>query len=156
MKNLPGKMNLNFEFGDLGLLVKDMVKELNLNGKVVLRYEELESVKTMFDREEIKKVILNLLINAIDAIKEEGRIEVTVGVQDNLGYIKVSDNGVGMSKEFIEITLFKPFKTTKIKGLGIGLYQSKIIVDAHAGKLKVKSAEGEGTVFTVYLPIKAA
>ena len=156
LKNLPGKIYLNFEFGDLGLVVKDMVKEFNLNDKIVLRYEELESVRTMFDREEIKKVILNLLINAIDAIKEEGRIEVKIGVQDNLGYIKVSDNGVGMSKEFIETTLFKPFKTTKINGLGIGLYQSRIIVDAHAGRLKVKSAEGEGTVFTVYLPIKAA
>jgi len=67
--------------------------------------------------------------------------------------ITVSDNGCGMSGEFIEKHLFKPFYTTKKKGLGIGLYQCKSIVEAHGGSIKVKSKEGMGTDFTVYLPL---
>ena len=67
--------------------------------------------------------------------------------------ITVSDNGRGMSEEFIEKHLFKPFYTTKWKGLGIGLYQCKSIVEAHGGSINVNSKEGVGTDFTVYLPL---
>ena len=69
-----------------------------------------------------------------------------------MGFVRVSDNGCGMSGEFIENHLFRPFQTTKKKGLGIGLYQCKTIVEAHSGKLKVNSEEGKGTDFYMYLP----
>jgi signal transduction histidine kinase len=65
----------------------------------------------------------------------------------------VSDNGDGISEEYIEKNLFKPFKTTKKKGLGIGLYQCKSIVEAHGGDIMVKSSKGCGTDFTVYIPL---
>jgi signal transduction histidine kinase len=58
-----------------------------------------------------------------------------------------------MSKEFIEHSLFHPFKTTKKQGMGIGLYQSKMIVEAHGGKMGVESEEGKGTTFKVLLPM---
>jgi hypothetical protein len=57
-----------------------------------------------------------------------------------------------MSAEFIRERLFKPFATTKQKGFGIGLYQCRQIVEAHGGRIEVKSAVGEGTEFTVWLP----
>jgi len=153
LKNLPRKMSLRLEYADLGTVVKEVIKELNLNSKTKLNYEEIEQVKTEFDREEIKKVISNLLINAIDATKGKGEISIKVGIQDDKGFVLVSDKGIGMSKEFIETRLFKPFQTTKKKGLGIGLYQCKTIIDAHGGKIKVKSIEGKGTDFFLYLPL---
>ena len=153
LNNLPRKMSLKFEHADLGAIAKDTIKEFNLNGNAVLNYEETAAVKTMFDREEIRKVILNLIINAIDATAKSGEIKVKVGIQDDMGFIMVSDNGIGMSKEFIETRLFKPFQTTKKKGLGVGLYQCKTIVEAHSGRMKVKSIERKGTDFFVYLPL---
>ncbi len=64
----------------------------------------------------------------------------------------VRDNGCGMSEEFIEKSLFRPFQTTKKRGLGIGLFQSKLIVEAHRGTVDVTSAIGAGTEFRIMLP----
>jgi hypothetical protein len=67
--------------------------------------------------------------------------------------LSVKDNGCGMSKEFVEQSLFRPFKTTKATGTGIGLFQSKMIVEAHNGRMEVESREGEGSTFRVLLPV---
>jgi signal transduction histidine kinase len=58
-----------------------------------------------------------------------------------------------MSKEFIEKSLFRPFKTTKKHGMGVGLFQSKMIVEAHQGRIEVESEEGRGSTFRVFLPV---
>jgi signal transduction histidine kinase len=58
-----------------------------------------------------------------------------------------------MSREFLEKNLFKPFQTTKKAGLGIGLFQCKMIVEAHRGKIEVESEEGKGSNFRILLPI---
>jgi len=67
--------------------------------------------------------------------------------------VSVRDNGCGMSEEFIENSLFRPFQTTKKKGLGIGLFHCKMIVEAHRGKIEVNSIVGKGTEFRVILPV---
>jgi signal transduction histidine kinase len=100
------------------------------------------------------KVLENLLMNAYDAAGSDGQIMVSSHPQDNWAVIAVSDNGCGMSKDFIEKRLFRPFQTTKKQGMGIGLYHCKTIVDAHGGKLNVESEEGKGTTFKILLPIK--
>jgi signal transduction histidine kinase len=61
-----------------------------------------------------------------------------------------------MSSDFISQSLFKPFKTTKKGGMGIGMFQSKTIVEAHNGKIEVESRQGAGTTFRVFLPVKTA
>jgi signal transduction histidine kinase len=68
--------------------------------------------------------------------------------------LTVNDNGCGISKEFMGQCLFRPFKTTKPQGTGIGLFQSKMIVEAHNGVIEVESQEGRGSTFRVLLPIK--
>jgi signal transduction histidine kinase len=60
-----------------------------------------------------------------------------------------------MSPAFLRDSLFRPFRTTKKKGLGIGMFQSKIIIEAHRGNIQVKSEVGIGTTFRVTLPVKA-
>ena len=76
----------------------------------------------------------------------------TIHEGETVGFT-VKDNGCGMSEEFIENSLFRPFQTTKKKGLGIGLFHCKLIVEAHRGKIEVNSAEGQGTEFRVILPV---
>ncbi len=152
LKNLPKKTSLALQDSDLGACVKTAISELNINGNTNLSFKETRRVEARFDREEITKVIINLIINALDATDNKGEIKVLVDEEGDMGFVTVSDNGCGMSREFIEKHLFKPFQTTKKKGLGIGLYQCRTIVEAHSGKLKVDSEEGKGTVFSMYLP----
>jgi signal transduction histidine kinase len=105
------------------------------------------------DQEQMHKVLENLLMNAYDATGNDGQISVATSFQDNWVEISVSDTGCGISKEFIEKNLFRPFQTTKKQGMGIGLYHCKTIIDAHGGKLNVESEEGKGTVFKILLPL---
>lgn len=105
----------------------------------------------MIDPEQIQKVLTNLLLNSRDALKKTGEIRISTRKLNGWLEISVSDNGCGMSKEFLEKSLFRPFKTTKKKGMGIGLFQSKMIIEAHGGRIEVESQENLGTKFRIYL-----
>ncbi len=152
LKNLHQKTSVNLEYHDLGMCVNKAVSEFSLNENIKLNYTEKETVETKFDIEEIHKVVVNLIMNSLDAIGHKGSIDVVVGKENNIPFIKVSDDGPGMSREYLERDLFKPFHTSKKKGLGIGLYQCKTIVEDHSGKIRVNSVEGEGTDIIIYLP----
>ena len=109
--------------------------------------------RAIMDPEQIHKVLTNLVMNANEAVNGNGVIQVTtIDDGSRIGFA-VRDNGCGMSDEFIEKSLFRPFQTTKKRGLGIGLFQSKLIVEAHRGTLEVSSAVGAGTEFRVLLPL---
>jgi len=69
--------------------------------------------------------------------------------------VTVADTGCGMTAEFINRRLFRPFQTTKSKGLGIGMYQSRMIVEAQGGRIEAESQPGRGSVFRVFLPLPA-
>jgi signal transduction histidine kinase len=107
------------------------------------------------DQSQIEKVFQNLILNALEAMPEGGTLTITTEVAKESGFVgfKVSDTGSGMSKDFIRNSLFKPFQTTKKKGLGIGLIQCKEIVEMHKGRISVESEEGKGTTFTLELPL---
>lgn len=104
------------------------------------------------DAEEMGKVVLNLCLNALEASPEGGLVEVRAGAAPE-PFLRVTDQGSGISAEFIGNGLFEPFKSTKAKGMGIGLYQCKQIVEAHGGRIEVRSVPGEGSEFTVWLPV---
>ncbi|WP_300156294.1 XrtA/PEP-CTERM system histidine kinase PrsK [Solidesulfovibrio sp.] len=110
-----------------------------------------DSVPATIDRTEMSKVLINLFHNAQEACQGKYPVMVEVGRQGQ-PYIKISDSGCGMDDEFINKHLFVPFNTTKKDGMGIGLYQSKQIVEAHGGHLVVESHPGQGSTFTVLLP----
>lgn len=103
------------------------------------------------DEEKISKVVLNLLLNGIEASGPGSEVVVAVGFA-GAPFIKVTDRGCGMSPRFLKTKLFAPFCSTKPNGLGIGLYQCRQIVTAHGGRIEVSSVEGEGTSFTVWFP----
>ena len=109
--------------------------------------------RVFMDPEQIRKVVTNLVLNASDAAGADGKIHVTTGTRDGWLVLTVRDNGCGMSREFVDQCLFRPFKTTKKQGTGIGLFHSRMIVDAHKGKMEVASEEGKGSTFRVLLPV---
>lgn len=147
LKNIEEKKSLNMRRVDLLVLVRDAVA-LVASGSV--RVEGM-SASAEVDAEEMHKVVLNLVLNALEATSGTGPVTVAVGCGENV-YLSVSDSGCGMSEEFQRRSLFKPFQSTKKKGLGIGLYQCRQIVEAHGGKIEVVSSPGKGAVFTVRLP----
>ncbi len=110
------------------------------------------------DGEQIQKVVVNLILNAIDATKEnkEGHICISTFFSDSSVGFSVKDNGCGMDEKFISYSLFHAFQTTKKKGLGIGLYQCRHIINEHGGSIDVRSKKGCGSTFTVSLPLTEA
>jgi len=148
LKNLPEKRSLELEQVNLYLLAADTAAMVPGNGSVSVGGSD--SVAEV-DREEIQKVVMNLVVNALEATDGKGPVRVEVGTGSE-PFIRVSDTGCGIPEEFRRSQLFSPFKTTKKKGLGIGLYQCRQIVEAHGGRIDVESTVGKGTVFTVWLP----
>lgn len=104
------------------------------------------------DPEKCQQVLMNLIINAVDAVESgTGKVEInTESDGDNL-YIKISDNGPGIP-ETERGKIFEPFYSNKKSGTGLGLPISKKIVKSHNGSIKVSSEEGRGTTFTVKIP----
>jgi putative PEP-CTERM system histidine kinase len=107
------------------------------------------------DREQLQSVVMNLLLNAADAVGNNGLVRIETNQRDGWAQFVVADNGCGMSREFVEKSLFRPFLTTKKEGLGIGMFQSRMIIEAHHGKISVESELGTGTTFRVLLPLKS-
>ncbi len=103
---------------------------------------------------ELSQVIMNLIINASEAIKDQGDIRVSSKCEGDNIKIQVADNGGGIGQDDI-LKLFDPFYTTKEigKGTGLGLSISHGIVKNHGGQLSVNSKLGKGTIFTVLLPV---
>jgi len=149
---LSQNLELTFKETDLNDLVKGTVSDMRECVSASVS-EDLENVPSLLvDREHIHKVLENLLMNAYDALGEDGQITITTRCRDTWAEIAIQDNGCGMSKEFIEKSLYRPFKTTKKQGMGIGLYHCKTIIEAHGGRIHVDSKEGNGTTFRVQLP----
>lgn len=107
-----------------------------------------EPVMALVDRDEVRKVLLNLLLNASQASAEDRPISVAVRSEPEPCFV-VRDQGCGMSSEFMKTRLFRPFETTKKNGFGVGLYQSRQIVELHGGRIEVQSRPGEGTEMRV-------
>ncbi|MFO7568659.1 MAG: PEP-CTERM system histidine kinase PrsK [Smithellaceae bacterium] len=151
---LNRKIDLVYKETDINELLSGAVADAHRPGQTPIAQEPDAALPKMsVDSDQLYKVFENLLMNAYDAAGPGGRITVSTGLADNWISIAVADDGCGMSKEYIEKSLFRPFQTTKKKGMGIGLYHCKTIVDAHGGKLQVESEQGQGTTFRVLLPV---
>jgi signal transduction histidine kinase len=103
------------------------------------------------DRNQMEQVFFNLIKNALEAMKDEGEITITVGSDDNDVAVTIRDSGAGMSAEQLA-HLFEPYRTTKVGGSGLGLMVTSRIVHDHGGTIAAESTPGEGTTFTVKLP----
>lgn len=101
----------------------------------------------------VESAIQNLLINAREAMNDRGHIRIESRNDENgWAVLTIADNGPGMSQDFLENRLFRPFQTTKRKGSGLGLFSTKLLIEQNGGKILVHSQEGNGTVFTLRIP----
>jgi signal transduction histidine kinase len=116
-----------------------------------IRLQEGMPIWAAIDEEKIRRTLLNLLENALDAVNRAGEIVVSVNVAEPGVEIGVSDNGQGLAREDQE-RIFEPFFTKKEKGTGLGLAIAKKIVEGHGGHITVASTPGQGTTFTVAFP----
>src|SRR3984893_4807199 len=105
------------------------------------------------DSDQIHQVLLNLLLNALQAIDTKGKIAVNVKSQGPAAVVEVTDNGRGIPADQLP-NVFRPFYTTKGDGTGLGLSLARRIVEAHHGRIDVTSVLGQGTTFAVILPLE--
>lgn len=106
------------------------------------------------DSDQIHQLMLNLLLNALQAIDKTGEITVTIRSKDGAAVVEVTDNGRGIAPQDLP-NIFRPFFTTKGEGTGLGLSLARRIVEDHHGRIDVRSAVGAGTTFSVILPLQS-
>jgi signal transduction histidine kinase len=132
--------------------VKAIKKEIDQNNINICM--ELNGVpKTMLDKEQMEQVIINIIINSVQAMGKDGNISISTSFikEFNMVQVSISDTGGGIKKEDQD-KVFEPFYTTKDKGTGLGLAICSRIIENHDGYIDFKSREGEGTVFLIKLP----
>ena len=107
------------------------------------------------DSDQVHQMVLNLLLNALQAVDANGKISVTVKLQETMAIVEVADNGRGIAPDQLP-NIFRPFYTTRGDGTGLGLSLARRIVEDHQGRIDVLSAVGQGTTFAVILPLRRA
>jgi signal transduction histidine kinase len=100
----------------------------------------------------LTQALLNLVINALQAVERKGRIDVDASLGDAALAINIHDNGPGIPPEKLA-SIFDPYFTTKSEGSGLGLWIAQQIVAAHGGTLQARNLPGRGAVFTILLPL---
>jgi signal transduction histidine kinase len=103
------------------------------------------------DSDQVHQVLLNLLLNAVQALEGAGTVRVEIGSREGYASVVVSDTGRGISPKNLP-NIFRPFYTTKSDGTGLGLSLAHRIVEDHHGRIEVSSVVGKGSTFTVLLP----
>jgi len=152
---LSRKLEIRPVPADLSAVVRETLAGLEGAPRARLLSELRPLPPALIDVEQLQKVVLNLVLNAQEAVDGEGEIRVETRPAGDCVELSVSDNGCGMSPEFVARHLFQPFQSSKSRGLGIGLFHSKKIVDAHHGRIEVESQEKKGTTFRILLPVAA-
>jgi PAS domain S-box-containing protein len=145
------EIHLELTETDLRSITKDALAHLKIPSVVRLVNSTENEPKLRLDTEKMRRVFLNLLQNAIDAMPDGGTLTITSKISNPNLEIAFKDTGVGMTPETIR-KLWSPFHTTKAKGMGLGLAICKRIVEAHGGSICAESALGKGSTFTVRLP----
>lgn len=125
---------------------------IQLNNIKVIKHYDPEICKVSVDAERIKIALLNIIINATEAIEgDNGIIEIKTEAMDDSCVITISDNGQGMDQKALS-KLFEPFITSKANGTGLGLTNAQNIILNHKGSINVESTLSKGSTFIIHLP----
>jgi putative PEP-CTERM system histidine kinase len=138
---------------DISAVINSVIEQRNIELPKVT-FDKINHCEMAIDNETFHSVLNHLIQNAQEATSKDGWVKVELTQRENHIGIKISDNGCGMSTDFINNRLFKPFDTTKGNaGMGIGVFEAKQFFEGIAGIIKVESIEDKGTVFIIDLPI---
>jgi signal transduction histidine kinase len=142
---------------DLNLVVRDVLQlaEPQLAAASVLTKVILEDAgaTAMLDETSMRAVLMNLVLNAVQAMPGGGLLSVRTQTDGARALVRITDTGTGMSSEQVE-KVFEPFYTTKSKGLGLGMAYARKVVEQHEGTIRVESREGLGTSVLIDLPAR--
>ncbi len=127
--------------------------ESHNDGGVMVKRNFSSPVVVEVDPDMMEMVIHNLIVNAYESMPSGGELGLSVFAEGGKVKLSVKDSGVGMSEEFIRNRLFRPFQSTKRRGLGIGLYQCRKLLESFGGKIEVRSSPHRGTEFLLWLPL---
>lgn len=120
--------------------------------RVEARIDDQAPGATLYaDARQLKQACLNLIINAIDAMPDGGRLTVGIAQEDDYTVISITDTGEGIAPDMME-RIFTPFVTTKASGTGLGLAKVFSIMDSHDGRIECVSDKGAGATFNLYIP----
>jgi signal transduction histidine kinase len=148
--------NIRLELTEMNprLLIRDTLSMVVVPDNIRVEDETQAKPTLRVDVDKIKRVFINIINNAIDAMPGGGSLMIqTIETDFGVDFV-FADSGEGMTKEVLD-KIFTPLFTTKAKGMGFGLSICKRIVEAHGGKISAESVPGKGTTFTISLPLNA-
>ncbi len=137
---------------DLKEFAEEIISSISVPEKVKVTIDIGESFKLMIDPSLMRRVFLNLITNAIQAMPDGGSLRICASMDGGTALVSFEDTGIGIPRENLD-KLFRPLFTTKSKGQGFGLAVCKRIVEAHGGTIGVESEVGKGSKFTIKLPV---
>lgn len=138
---------------DLRGILLSLAEEMKLSThqKVTTIFDVDDLPGVMGNEEKLRSVLSNLIINAIEAMPNGGKLRFGYEQDHSFVSLIIQDSGIGMTAEFMRDRLFRPFQTTKPSGLGIGLFQSRELIEQMGGSLTVDSTVGQGSCFKLRL-----
>ena len=137
---------------DLNSIIRESVEELPKPANITVQMELDTDLEAWIDGFQIRRVLDNLLLNAVEAMPDGGTITITKHRVDSKFIIQISDTGIGIPEEVLPNLFERKFYTTKPHGLGLGLSYCKRTIESQGGSIMVDSILNKGTVFTIELP----
>ncbi len=159
MRDFVRRPSAKKEPGDIEMLLDEMVdlfEETFREQHITLKREKAPAApQVSFDRQQMHQVLLNLFQNALEAMPHGGELTLANRVKGDNLEVSISDTGQGMTPE-VKASIFQPYFTTKEKGTGLGLAICQNIVEEHGGCIIADSAPGQGSTFTIQIPLEGA
>ncbi|HSE17213.1 MAG TPA: ATP-binding protein [Pyrinomonadaceae bacterium] len=148
-------VNLTLQSGNLNEIVSDVLEllrpQLTAN-KVELRLSlDEQAAYAMLDESSMRGALMNLMLNAIEAMREGGTLSITIAHTGGSLRLEIADTGPGIGEEESK-KIFEPFYTTKEQGLGLGMPYARKIIEQHGGTISLNSRAGDGTTISITLP----
>jgi len=151
--NLPNDLEVKFKKCDIASLIREVIGKFKISHNIDI-IENLNPLPLIDCDDSLQIVFYNLIKNSIEAMPFGGKLFISTSLTRTGKSVKIriTDTGHGIPENLFK-NLFKPFQTTKKKGLGIGLYQCKEIIKKHKGKITLKSRLNQGTECLILLPV---
>lgn len=147
------EMHIELTDCSMSTLLEAAIGMIHVPDTIQILNQVNQKTKVRVDANKILRVFINLIKNAIDAMPDKGKLEITSRQTKNWVKIIFADTGIGIPDDIL-LKLFSPLVTTKAQGMGFGLAICKRIVETHGGNITVKTKLNKGTTFTVALPIE--